>query len=447
MSQEANPEMDPPPAQAGVLTEAPPGAEPRTRWPEADTRKQVNIEHSFFEEDATIRFEQLRPMQAWAPLVGLTNARRTNFVVTHVVRTAMAGKTRLRQEEIDAIADTAARNYNRSAWIRPVAAGITGGIIYGNRADYRFPLYTPSRSWFNPEVFVTNRVAVLRGNLAKVAWHTIRFSAYFLIIAPATAFFYVSISRTSISAALFRDPRLSRVKKEVMDHMPKNPNQPGRAPQPQAPRQQMDPSDIQRRDESYRRVGLPPPPAEDFTHMERRSADQWQSQDAEQSAEWGSEQAPRQRGGMFGRWGATPTSQPATQEQPKQPEQSSLWDDSDLLDDDDTSPVSAAARRAELAGRSPGQGGSAWDRVRQQAKASASPFARGDRSKGDTAWGQLQQDAAPTERDRDRTPPSQSYTYSQSDSEDDAAKRKAQKEFDDMLEAERKGEGNSRRRW
>jgi hypothetical protein len=451
--------MDPRRGLEGQFTEAPAGTLPRAPWPAADPRKQANIEHSFFEEDATIRFDRLPPIQSWA--MGRSEARRTNHIVTSVVRLAMAGHLKLRQEEIDVIADCVARNYNKTAWVHPVSMAIAGGVAYSNRETFRFPFYTPSRTWFNPHVFFSPRVTVLRGPQAMIAWHLLRFGAYYAMSIPPTMFFFDSVAKTSMAATISRDQRLGRLQQSIVKLIQQNSHAPGRARQQQ---QQIDPPDMQQRDESYRRAGLPPPSPGEVA--QRRSpypppvvqpAEEWQTQDSQPPVKWGTsepEQAPQQQQpGIFGRWGSSsprPAAEeaPAAQQAPRQPEPSRLWDDDDdLLDDDEGSPVSAAVRRAERAQRV-AAGSSSWDRVRQQASASASLFARGDRSADDTTWGQLRQDAAPTDRDRDRTPPSQSYTYSDSAASKDPVRAQAQKEFDALVEAERNGEAANRgRRW
>ncbi|KAH6647537.1 hypothetical protein BKA67DRAFT_390470 [Truncatella angustata] len=457
-------------AVKNVLQDLPETAAPRSQWPTGDPRKQTAIETRCFEDGATIHFENLAPLQSWAPIVGMDMRKRTGFVVTNAVRLAVESNLKLTQAEIDAISESCAKNYNRGAWASPMATVLTAAAVYQGRDKFRFPFYTPTDSWFNSQSFPTKRWAFIKGPSATYAWHAFRFMAYYPLIKLATTLFYSSVIRMSLAADMFSDRRMARVNDAIMHKIA--PNRPTRrTPQSQpghqgSSGQPVEQSDAQRRDDSYRRVGLPPPLPEEVSRMARQGRVPEEQQDAQEPVSWGSseqsqsvsqtDQSSPGRGGIFGRQ-TSPTSQTSSwggavsQDQPRQSEQSSSWGDSELFEDD-ASPVSAAARRAEEAAQSQAQSpsasrASAWDRVRQQAKSDAAPPAKGNRSSQDTTWGRLRQDSAPTDRDRDRTPPSESYSYNEADEAKDYARSQAQKEFDAMLEAERKGDPNSGNKW
>jgi hypothetical protein len=464
-------------AVRNILKDLPEDASPRAQWPTGDPRKQTAIETRCFEEGATIHFERLPPLQSWAPAVGMDMKRRTNFVVTNTVRLALEANVKLTQSEIDCIAESSAKNYRRGAWAKPVAALISGAAVYHGRETFRFPGFTPKSTWFSPSSFPTQRWVLVKGIRATYVWHAFRFLAYYPLVKFATTLFYSSIIRMSVAADALSDPRMSRINDTIMHRIaPNRMSRATRVPRSeygdQAGGQAVGQSDSERRDESYRRVGLPPPSPEEVRRMvqqkralESASTDQ---QDMQNPVEWGSsgsqpvispphpdKPSPR-RSGLFGRTAPEIQSSPS-RSKPVADEKSNLWEESDLFDDnDDASPVSAVARRAEReqSSRSQAQAEaqmpwrtSSWDRVRQQAKSDASPFSRGDRSNQDTVWGRLQQDAASTERDRERTPPSQNYSYSEAEEAKDYAKSQAQKDFDAMLEAERKGESDNGKRW
>ncbi|KAI0175108.1 hypothetical protein BJ166DRAFT_163249 [Pestalotiopsis sp. NC0098] len=424
--------------QIDILKDVPEDATPRSPWPFADRRKQVGVEDKFFEDGATIHFDRLAPLQSWAPLTGMDMQARTNFVATQVVRLAAEANTRLSQAEIDGIAETSAKNFKRGAWAVPTALLFAGATVYHGRAEFKFPFFKPvGRSWFHPEAFPSTRFAVLKGKMATYAWHAARGMVYYPAWKLATTFFYVSVSRMSISADVMRDPRLSRLRDRVLQHIQQdNPrlqkarqqHQQQQHDQGHVTSQSSDQAESDQRDETYRRVGLTPPSPEELRKFSRqrqtpatRSSEQ---EDSQTPVEWTSTERQQQA--------------PTPPQAPQAP--SSSWGDSELFDDD-ASPVSPAARRAEQARSAPQQqsGASSWDQIRQQAKSDASPFQRGDRSRQDNSWGRIQQEAATPDRSRaDRPSPSNGY----GSSETGEAKSQAQKDFDAMLEAERKGESS-----
>ncbi|KAK9772877.1 hypothetical protein SCAR479_10387 [Seiridium cardinale] len=448
-----------------ILKDLPEDAAPRASWPGSDPRKQTAIERRCFEDGATIHFDRLPTLQFWAPLVARDMATRTGFVVTNTVRLAAEANLKLTQSEIDCISYTCAKNYRRMAWSGPLAVFIAGGAVYHGRETFRFPFYTPKGSRFNPHSFPTTGWAFVRGTPAVFYWHGLRLAAYYPLILLATTSLYGSIVRMSIAADTFTDPRMSRINQAIMNKIaPNRAARSRRESQSQsqgqaATGQPIDQSEAERRDESYRRVGLSPPSSEEVQRMAQRRTSETAStaqQDEQFSGEWSSESPsqadrPLLRRGFFGR--ATPEvsrqssgNESTSEGRSTQPQQSTLWNDSELFEDD-ASPVSAAAKRAERAQTRGSTAASSWENVRQQAKSDVSPFARGDHSKRDTPWGRLQQDAAATERDRERTPPSENYSYNEADEAKDYAKSQAQKEFDTMLEAERKGSNDSSGKW
>ncbi|KAI4598313.1 hypothetical protein KJ359_003197 [Pestalotiopsis sp. 9143b] len=429
--------------QIDILKDVPEDATPRSPWPFANRRKQVGVEDKFFEDGATIHFDRLAPLQSWAPLTGMDMQTRTNFVASQVVRLAATANMRLSQAEIDAIAETSAKNFKRGAWAAPTAMLFAGATVYHGRAEFKFPFFKPlGRAWFHPEAFPSTRFAVIKGQMATYAWHAARGMVYYPAWKLATTFFYASVIRMSISADVFRDPRMSRLKDRVMQQVQQDNPRLQKARQQQQQQQQhdqgyvslgqsSDQAESDQRDETYRRVGLTPPSPEELRRFSRqrqtpatRSSEQ---EDSQTPVEWTSTERQQQA--------PTPPQAP-----------SSSWAETELFDDD-ASPVSPAARRAEQA-RSASQqqqsGPSSWDQIRQQAKSDTSPFQRGDRSRQDTSWGRIQQEAATPDRSRaDRTSPSDDS----GSSETGEAKSQAQKEFDAMLEAERKGESSSGGRW
>lgn len=455
-----------------LLKNLPEDASPRSQWPAGDPRKQTAIETRCFEDGATIYFDRLAPLQSWAFVAGMGMKERTGFIVTNTARLALEANVKLNQGEIDAISETYAKNYKRASWSAPMAGFITGAVVYRGRENFRFPFYTPTPAWFAPYAFPTQRIAILKGTPATYMWHAFRFMAYYPLLKLATTLFYSSVIRMSITADIMSDKRMSRINEELRKKLgssrKSSRNQKAALPQSgeqASAGQLMEQSDSEQREESYRRVGMSPPPPEEIRRMvrqrqspEAKSTDQ---QDTQGTPEWSTadfqraevasqaNEAPARKSGWVGRSAAPATPSPA--EETTKQERSSAWGDSELFEGDDSSPVSPAARRADQAytsvrtraqtQREPGA--SSWDRVRQQAKSDMSPFAKGDRSSQDTTWSRIQQETAARDRDRERTPPSDNYSYNEADESKEYAKSQAQKDFDAMLEAERKGEASS----
>ncbi|KAL2266201.1 hypothetical protein VTJ83DRAFT_5553 [Remersonia thermophila] len=126
----------------------------------------------------------------------------------------------------------------------------------------------------------------------------------------------------------------------------------------------------------------------------------------------------------------SPWAQPASEQQDA-PQQDAPFDDGYLFDD--ASPVSPAQQGQgprPAAGAPPSAGGmSTWERIRQRAKAEEG-----------APWSPTQRQAGTPGR---QPPRAESYAMEPSDQEKAYAKDRAQKEFDEMLERERRSAGDS----
>ncbi|KAH8666315.1 hypothetical protein BX600DRAFT_511257 [Xylariales sp. PMI_506] len=445
-------------------------------WPDAGPRllqQQAEIENRFFEQGATVHFDRLPELQFYAPLVGLSSRGRTQYVVNYIfsICSLHDASRKLTQSEIDALAECAAKNYRRHGWAPPATAAITLLSVYSGRETFRFPFVSPknSWSWFNHKVFFSQKWAFLRGPPAAYAWHFVRFVAYYPLVGLATRYFVKSYISMSMAAAIITDPRLRGVHEATLQKVRQEREHGrfamhGRRTQETEQQGELSPADRQQRDDSYARVGLPPPTdvlgrpnsSRSPAGQTKQSADDWKSQEAQTGDNWDNsdvefapiQQTPRssQQTGAYDQptststrtswWRGAGSSQEQTQESPP-PRSSTAWDDTDLFNDgDDASPTSPTTRKAELRGQGQGQAQatSSWDRLRQQAKANTSPFLGGDRSSQDTVWGQLRKTELPRTENEES-----SAAYSESDKAMNRSRNQAQKEFDAMLEAERHG--------
>jgi hypothetical protein len=150
-------------------------------------------------------------------------------------------------------------------------------------------------------------------------------------------------------------------------------------------------------------------------------------QDISQTPNESGEQAQQQLGQTQPQLGQ----QPPTWQQPNQESPAAPQDDDSFLFDD-ASPVAQSQRqqpqRPSGSPNPPPVQGSAWDRIRQRAKSEeGAPWNQGQQQNGES-------------RGQPRT---EQYTYSPGEQEKAYAKEQAQKEFDAMLERERRGVGES----
>ncbi|KAI1374384.1 hypothetical protein F4677DRAFT_425924 [Hypoxylon crocopeplum] len=397
-------------------------------WPlrGMDPVKQTIIERLYFEDGATIHFERMSPM-------AFRDYSRVNFVARRVIGTARQAQRRLTASEVDAAAehaDSAARYF---AWIEPCTA--IGALVLAvrGRRTFQFPFYIPQPKKFYPFTFPMRRFAFLEGDRAAAAWHITRFLSYLPFFWAGTAFLFGSIAQTTWEMHILRDPRLLNVTRDIERNMRNErarvmhqitqrgfPERPGMG-NPQSPPE------------------VPPPsqfPRDQYTSESENQAAQGYGSETSASQ---AEDTPSSPAAQPHR-GAT-ASTPQSQAQPSKPQD----DDSDLFDDDDASPVPHSLRRAEAEQASSSQRGSTWDRIRQKSQSGEAQWARGDSSGQERSWGQLRQDK--TQNSRDSQPKTEGYSYSKQD--EDREKRnyekdQAQKEFDALLEAERRGGSNKK---
>ncbi|ORY62631.1 uncharacterized protein BCR38DRAFT_439325 [Pseudomassariella vexata] len=434
---------------------------PGDPWPGVAPSQQVQIEDRFFVEGASIHFSRLKPLQFWAPFMGVSETARSAFVVKHVVAASTTVNRKLQQSEIDSLSERAAQNARYISLIRPTGLACAVAAAANGRKEFRFPFYTPKASWFDPMLFPSKRLQFLRGTSAVWMWHAVRTFAYYPGTMIATAIIIGSISESTLRANILRDPRLSDLRQAT-----EREGQAAMEKQRALQRRRLglpDPAD--RTQQSDQGGAMPTPTPENYQGQPQSrtypllpsetTTSGWQDQDNQGSSEPAAPQpqstpAPS-TSKSWGSWGRKPSQQPARPQESSYQQGSSEqspWEGSGLFEDDDASPVAPSARRTEKAQPS---GGSSWDRVRQDAKSkvdarrqASSPgnlWERGDRSDQDTTWGRLRQDAAPEDRDTKLVGSSEKEKYSYNTEEEDKAyaKSQAQKEFDKMLEAERQG--------
>ncbi|KAI1816573.1 hypothetical protein GGS20DRAFT_215891 [Poronia punctata] len=390
-------------------------------WPIVDPFTQGKVERKYLADGVTIDFNKIPQLQFWASWFGVGETFRVMSVLRRVAAHSSGARRRLTEPEVDAICEYAATSTRAFAWAQPVALGLVAAITASGAKNFQFPLYKPKMVKFDPFVFPSKRFPFLRGPRAAGLWHVVRIACYIPVVWVPTAAFYSSYADSTFHAHIVKDPRLSRViddiRRNALGDLQAAKAEARRGPAPQFPMQNQPPISQRSKDNTY---GDPTP--QEYGNTDADSA----------PSSWTSSTpiapAPRRTG---------TNSQPSSNSRHDD-------DDLDLFDDDDASPVAPSARRSESRQRPSGPPGSSWDRLRQQAKSDGSMWEKGDSSGQEQGWAQLRQDK--TRNPKDANPKTEGYAYSKDEEEREARnyeKEKAQKEFDAMLEAERRGEGAS----
>lgn len=304
----------------------------------------------------------------------------------------------LSQDETDALAEHVAQAFRYSSYCTPLAAGIGYGAYRMTAHSFAFPWLGSTRVKRDLDVF-PGPLGFLRGKHSRLMWRQCRlaawmFSSLFVVgLVKAPVIFYLYNSRYK------SDPRLKDYRQEVMEKS-RYPTKPQRVSQPPY--------------QSYSRPGAP-------QGLPIPIAPKEQHQD---SYEQYIQEAPSRE--------ITPQ---AARPQNMQAAQAAV--DEDPFAFDDESPVAPAQQRTAQYQYS--QQGSAWDRVRNQARAGQHSQSQQSGSPAGI-WGRKFEDAATSQGAQQGT----SYNYSAADEERASAKGQSQREFDEMLERERRGNPRDR---
>lgn len=327
----------------------------------------------------------------------------------YVAESIISGQQLLQRQftldERNAVAYHAAKKKVTMTYATPTSIAIALVAMQRGRDVYRFPFWTPQPTNFDPSRFpIPSSKApftLLQGARAMAAWHAVRGTAYFVLIHIAVSAF-VQVYATSVEVAgLSRDVRLRDMAKEIQQRS-RNRRGGAAVPFPGRPVPSEDPSmrdsDAEHTNSQYGGYSM---------GDESRQGTETYDTATPMSSDYST---PRERQ-------QTRRQQP----QPPAPNQSYSPPASDGLDGggifDDASPVSSTARGRP--GTSP-SGLSRWDQIRRQAA---------------TGSGVLGAAQAGTDGNH-----GDSFTYSQEDRDNATAKEQAQREFDALLERERRGE-------
>ncbi|KAI0909495.1 hypothetical protein F4823DRAFT_422514 [Ustulina deusta] len=406
------------PFGAGDSDETPTHNKP---WPLVDPFVQGRFERKFLANGETIDFDSFPKLQFWSPWFGFSDIFRVLHVLRRVSTHSSAARRPLTGTEANALGEHTANSIRYFTWAQPVSSAIALAIAVNSRHTFSFPFYRPKMIKFDPYSFPTRRFRILTGPRAALMWHVTRYIAYLPLAWIPTSIVFNSIAENSFVAHARRDPRLTSLIQQGHQKLQNRQQQ----PQP------------------WRRPGVPNPVGTVPPQNPQQTGD-GAYRDGSTPQDYGSTDYSAQPSSAFGRPGAATEGPRATQ--PDRARSSRREDDDhhDLFEDDDASPVAPSARRQEVGKGQSTSPGSSWDRIRQQAKAGDPNWERGDSSGQGRGWAQLRQDK--TRDSRDSAPKTDSYSYSTDDEEREGRnyeKEQAQKEFDALVEAERRDDSGS----
>ena len=303
-------------------------------------------------------------------------------------------------DEVQAISYIECGSLRTASWSIPIFGSMGAARCYQTARTFRFPLFQPDPTTFNPNSFF----GLVRGSTARVLWHLIRTSTYCGVVGLSGVFLFAAPYATAVGTfRLATDPRLQQFKQDLV-----------RASQEKRA-EIMQRAGIQGADPSRQgRVRSQQPPGSGST---RSSQDDDMSPTSSDYTFQGDGYSKAETGTMT-------DSQSRSHEQRYQSTQPPPSDSSS------SSPSTAASS-------SNSSGGSAWDHIRAQA-------ARGKTTAGaqaESPWSKVRgnRNEARGEDQSNATSGEDSFSYSNTDEERALAKSEAQKEFDARIERERRG--------
>lgn len=323
-------------------------------------------------------------------------------------------------DEVDAMAYWTSRQIAISAYSLPI--GITAAVwrTYSTRHTFNFPFYKPDLEKLNPTAFPSSRMSWLSGTLAKQAWHCSRLVAY-MAAANLLAGFTVGSYAASVAAVgCMSDKRLQTY---------------GEAMKAQVQTQR------------GRINNLPNQKVPTANGQHDDNSPSWKSPEDDASPTGGAYQdmdtnyvGDRAGAGQYGRMDGRTSMEDNTREARQNPiSQTKSSNDGDVafpmeseprdfdMGFDDASPTGG-----ERVTDTQSTGGSAWERIRQQAQTGRSPRSVGPGQK-------TRNPVAAQEQPANESSSADNYSFSSTDRERQIARDEAQKEFDARVERERRG--------
>ncbi|KAK3692832.1 hypothetical protein B0T22DRAFT_448293 [Podospora appendiculata] len=367
-----------------------------------------------------IDFETLPKLPGWTFIYGYTDRWHRAHITARCMAMAAVLNRPLEQSETNAIAQHAAeRNRMLSREVVPVA--LPAMFFYNRGTDtWRFPFKTPNPATFNPDVFPLQRFPLLVGESARNSWSLMRFGAYVLLSHTIVG----TALRIALDVRMLKnvqeDPALGAVKEAIADIIRQQKRGPaGRLTRGPRPAVDERTRSAEPKEDGSSGFSRPDSDAASFGAQDEQAAPE---SPAAARSKWQPQQQHQRQ------WRPQGTAPPP-------PAPSAAKDDDDFLFDD-ASPTSPSAQRpaGSPAPSAGGSGGSAWERLRQRGKTDDDSGAQDEQTGAEQSWAERRRAQGSQNAD--------AYSYSQADQDKAYAKEQAQREFDAMLERERRGRSN-----
>ncbi|KAL1646918.1 hypothetical protein SLS58_003054 [Diplodia intermedia] len=324
-----------------------------------------------------------RPPPIFGPLVGYPPARGAKTVAETTKAAAHVLRRPLTEEEAKALTYHVTKANSTAAYGASAGALLAMARCYQTRQEFKFPFWNP----WSIQGWKPDSLGPLKGQMARTAYHLLRIPPYWFMGAFTAAVISQAYGNVIATVAMSQDQRLKALNEAIQRLSKNRSGLPSRQPPPNAPH----PTPVSQSGGNDMYDGMSP--ASGAYTDSPVSSDSRTFPDSSQDAvpRWGQDQSAGQTRSY-----------------------------------DDASPTGGLG---PIDSGVSSTGGSAWDRVRQQASSAQGP------SNGSSApW------ARPTQREqRTGSTLGDSFTFSSSDEERQLAKAEAQRDFDDRIEKERSG--------
>ena len=344
------------------------------------------------------------------------------------------------QGEAEAFALSAQKFHETYRYRNFFAWTLAAGAAYRSRSNFRFPFYTP-KDQTRFDSFPSKTLPMLKGSGAKLCWHlAARFPAYLIGAYWTFSPLFNAIGGVTSLLLLRQDSRSAGGIKETTEKLTQKERERQASLQTRVGQSERD---------SPRRYPqqVLDPITKDDPQEEPRYSDMDENQRAFQTSEQLSQaypsNEPERRPRDQLQIASTPSSSSPGPNRNRRPE--SAYSSSEPAFHDDSSPSGAQVLKPTGSYQ---ESGSAWDRVRSTSVGSdqASPWDSDQATKPQyqkkaqqrSYWGRSGRSQDENETTGD------SFSFSKSTEEKELAKEQAQREFDSMVEAERRGQDGNK---
>ncbi|KAG6112081.1 hypothetical protein E4U13_004425 [Claviceps humidiphila] len=384
-----------------------PGAEQQQHIP-----ARRNYQHQLHEQIQRLYSSYDAPF--YARLRGFTRMHTLDLAESGIRAVTNGANRALTDTETGALMEHFLVGVHASIGWKYIKTGIAGALAYRGRKTMRFP--------FRNIIVVGGKLDPSTGGIpVRVMWHAARFAAYYgLTVFIGTPLFHV-VNFVRQSNAITQDRRLRPLLDEVRVKAVGNTENRGFSDGQQHQQQIQQQQQIQRQKQQQK-------------HQQQEQEQEQQQQQVYSSQSDDNYQSSSQtiRAQTQQAW-SSPGRQPEASREPEEPVPAMDWDAAS--DIDEASPVAPSAQS-----QSGSTYGSAWERLRQQQY--QSPPTQERAPDFDDGWA-TDDEASPRYRGNSRT----SAFSTTTDSEEAKARSKAQREFDEMLESDRRGGDAEQRSW